>query len=308
MFSEAQNLAIVRTELDTVFFQTFGYNGAGNSMATANTGELFREIPIDNLAHIGEVGANVGLWNSIGESQTVPEATPKVTNKFITNVLDFAKGVPLSKNMFDDNMHGVWSDIVRKFALKARLTQDQNAFKLFRGAFTSQLTPDGVSIVNAAHPLIAGGTTSNQISGPLNVPNLNTGFVSLAQQVDQTNVIIGGQAHILLVAPQNLQNAVQLTDSVLISDSANNAVNFYRSALGLIVMSSPYMGAIAGGSDTAWFLLTQDHAVRRVVRQGVETAMTPWQYSTNRTYYYQGNFREEVACYDYAGLVGSLGT
>lgn len=308
MFSEAQNLAIVRTELDTVFFQNFDYDATDPGIATAKTGDLFRVIPIDRLAYIGQVNKASGLWSSISETQTVPVATPRATNKFTTSVLDFADSIELSKNMFDDNMHGVWAEDVRQFALMARVTQDQNAFKLFRSAFTTQLTPDGVSIINSAHPLIGGGTTSNILaSSPLSTTTLNNAFVALRQQVNQAGVIMGGVPKILLVPPALLKLAVEITDSVLISDSGNNAINFYRSMLGITVMSSPYLSAAAGGSDTAWFLLSQNHAVKRIVRQGIETALRDWRYSNNRTYLYQGNFREEVACYDYAGIVGATG-
>lgn len=307
MFLESQNPAIVRTELDTVFMQNFAYDMTDPGIATASSGDLFRPIPIDRLAYIGQVNKASGLWNSVTETQTVPTSTPKVTNKFVTNVLDFADSIELSKNMFDDNMHGVWAEDVRQFALMARVTQDQNAFKLFRGAFTTQLTPDGVSIVNAAHPLIGGGTTSNLISGALSETTLFNAVTALRLQVNQAGVILGGTPKILLVPPALMKLAIQLTDSVLVSDSGNNAVNFYRSMLGITVMSSPYFSAAAGGSDTAWFLMSQNHACKRIVRQGIETALRDWRQSNNRTYLYQGNFREEVACYDYSGLVGSTG-
>jgi hypothetical protein len=39
----------------------------------------------------------------------------------------------------------------------------------------------------------------------------------------------------------------------------------------------------------------------------METAMTHWSYSRNRSYVYQGNFREETYCADYSGIVGSTG-
>ena len=62
------------------------------------------------------------------------------------------------------------------------------------------------------------------------------------------------------------------------------------------------------GSDTAWFVLdSKRHAIRRFVRQVVQTALRDWTMSTNRTYYYQANFREEVFAPDYIGAVGALG-
>lgn len=307
MFTEAQNFAIVQTELDTVFFQAFEYDSTTPGIATANTGVIFKPLSIDRAAYIGEVNKATGLWSIIGEVQNVPLTTPKVTNKYTILIKDFAEGIEISKDLYDDNMHGVWSADVRDFALKARVTQDQNAFKIFRGAFTTTLTADGVAFISASHPLIGGGTTSNLISGALSTTTLNTAIVRLREQVDQSGVILGGVPSILLVPPALLKLALEITESALIADSGNNAINVYRSAYGITVYSSPYLGAAAGGSDTAWFLMTPQHSVSRVVRQGIETALRPWQYSNNRTYFYQGNFREEVFVPDYAGAVGSTG-
>jgi hypothetical protein len=297
MFTEQQNLAIVRTELDTVFFQQFKYDATDPTISTARDGQIFKEVPIDRLQYIGQINSDVGLWPKIGETQTVPTATPKVANKWTVQVADFANSIELSKNLFDDNMHGVWSTDVAKFSRKAQITQDDNAFALWRNSFTTQLTADGVAFISASHPLIQGGTTSNLISGALDSSTLYTAIVALR-----------GVPSILLVPPRLWKKAMEITDSALVSDSANNALNVYRSAYGFIVKSSPYLGLAAGGSDTAWWLMTPDNSVIRVVRQGIETALRDWRYSNNRTYLYQGNFREEVYAPDYAGVVGALGT
>lgn len=307
MFNEAQNFAIVQTELDTVYFQTFEYDSSTPGIATANTGEIFKPLTIDRAAYIGEVNKATGLYSIIGETQTVPLSTPKVTNKYTIYIKDFADAIEISKDLYDDNMHGVWAEDVRQFALMARVTQDQYAFTLFNNAFTTTLTADGVTFINSAHPLIGGGTTSNLVTGGLSNVTLNTAIVTLRQQVNQAGVILGGVPTILLVPPALFQLAIQITQSALISDSGNNAINVWRSAYGITVYQTPYMSAAAGGSDTAWFLMTPQHSVSRVVRQGVETALRPWQYSNNRTYLYQANFRENVFVPDYAGAVGSTG-
>lgn len=307
MFTEAQNFAIVQTELDTVFFQAFQYDSSTPGIATANTGSIFKPLTIDRAAYIGEVNKATGLWPIIGEVQTVPLTTPKVTNKYTILIKDFASGIDISKDLYDDNMHGVWAADVRDFALKARVTQDDHAFSLWRNAFTTTLTADGVAFISSAHPLIGGGTTSNLVTGALSTTTLNNAIVALREQVDQSGVILGGVPSILLVPAKLFKLAIEITQSALISDSGNNAINVYRSAYGFTVWSSPYLGAASGGSDTAWFLLTPQHSVSRVIRQGIETALRPWQYSNNRTYFYQGNFREEVFVPDYAGVVGSTG-
>lgn len=308
MFTEQQNLEIVRTELDAVFFQKFDMlQGTDFSVAHATTAELFKPSETTHAAYVEEVYKGINLYQNIGETSIVPLTTPSVRNKVSTFVGDYANSVELSKNLFDDNLHGVWAETVSQFALMARVTQDFNAFGVFRGAFTTTLTHDSVALVSASHTLIGGGTASNLVSGALSSDTLNSAFVSLAQQVNQAGVILGNTPKILLVPPQLLKKAVELTDSALIGDSANNAINFYRSALGITVMTSPYLGAAAGGSDTAWFVLADNHGVRRLIRQGVQTALRSWEMSNNRSYLYQANFRESYYALDWAGLVGSTG-
>jgi phage major head subunit gpT-like protein len=204
-------------------------------------------------------------------------------------------------------MHGVYARMVADLGNKAAITRDTNAYKIFRGAFTTTLTADGVSFINAAHPLIGGGTTSNLVSGALTTLTLNDAIIALGEQKDQAGVVIGNEANILLVPFALYKKAQEITQSVLIADSANNNINVYSSIFGIKVMTTPYMGANAGGSDTAWFLLSRNHSVYRYVRQALETSLRDWSLSNNRTYFYQANFREEVDVIDYVGCVGSTG-
>ena len=191
--------------------------------------------------------------------------------------------------------------------MMARVTQDNAAFAIFRNGFTTTLTADG-SAFFGTHTLIGGGTVTNSSTAALSDTSLNTAIVALREQKNQAGIILGGVPSILLVPAKLFKYATQLTESALVADNANNAINVYRSAYGITVYSSPYLGAAAGGSDTAWFLLTPQHSVSRLIRQGIETALRPWQYSNNRTYLYQGNFRESYFVPDYAGAYGSTGT
>lgn len=276
-------------------------------IATAENAELFKLINTSHAQYIQEVFKGVELFGQISETATVPLSVPSVTNKKTTSIADFARGVELSKNLFDDNLHGVYARMVADLGNKAAITRDTNAFKIFRGAFTTTLTADGVSFIDAAHPLIGGGTTSNLVSGALTTTTLNDGIIALGEQKDQSGVVIGNEANILLVPLALYKKAQEITQSVLIADSANNNINVYSSIFGIKVMTSPYLGANAGGSDTAWFLLSRNHSVYRYVRQGLETSLRDWSLSNNRTYFYQANFREEVDVIDYVGAVGATG-
>lgn len=310
MFTEAQNFSIVQTELDKVFFQQFDSDETFPGVAHATTAEIFKPQDTTHAAWIQSINKGSGLFPAIGETATVPLSTPTVTNKQTTRILTFAQGIDISKQLFDDNMHGVWAADVADFAQKAKDTQDYNAFRVFRNGFTTELTADGVSFFNTAHPLIGGGTQSNTASGAgsaLTPTSLNTAMVNLLEQKDQSGVIRGSSPATLLVPPALWKHAREITDSALIADAATNNVNVYRSALGISVWTSHWLGAVAGGSDTAWFLLAKRHGVTRLIRQGLETALTDWRYSNNLTYRYQANFREEVFVADYAGAFGATG-
>lgn len=105
MFTEAQNFAVVQTELDTVFYQNFDYDSDFPSIATANTAALFKPVQTTHASYIEEIFAGSGLFPIIGETATVPASVPKVTNKLTTLVKDFANSIEISKDLFDDNIN-----------------------------------------------------------------------------------------------------------------------------------------------------------------------------------------------------------
>lgn len=306
MFTEAQNFSIVQTELDKVFFQRFDYDDSFPGVAHATTASIFKPQETTHAAWIQSINKGSGLFPAIGETQTVPLSTPHVTNKQTTQISTFAQGIDISKQLFDDNMHGVWAEDVRDFADQAMNTQDYQAFALFRLGFTTALTADG-SAIFSTHTLIGGGTQSNAGTAALTPTSLNTAVVNLIEQKNQAGVIMGNAPAVLLVPPALWKHAREITDSALIADLANNNINVYRSALGITVWTSNWLGAAAGGSDTAWFLLAKNHGFTRLIRQGLETALTDWRYSNNLTYRYQANYREAYFCADYAGSYGSTG-
>lgn len=104
MFTESQNFAIVQTELDSVFYQNFDYDTTFPSIATANTSAIFKPLQTAHAAYIEEIFKGSGLFPIIGETSTVPTSTPKVANKLTTYIKDFAQGIEISKNLFDDKV------------------------------------------------------------------------------------------------------------------------------------------------------------------------------------------------------------
>lgn len=307
MLTNSDLLAVTRTELDTVFFEAFESIDSSLGGISVENSNIFKVVRTDHSAYINMTFMGTGLWPVIGETQTLPEDQGRVGNKNTVLISDFGETLSISKDFFDDNMFDVWAEMVREFGRMARVTQDIAGFALFRNGFTTTLTPDGVPWFSASHTLLSGGTASNLVTGALTPTTLNTAMVRLMEQRNERGVIMGNVGAYLVVPPALLKTAIEITQSVLVSDSANNAVNVFRSPLGIEVVTSPYLGAAAGGSDTAWFLLSKNHGVKRVIRQGVQTALVGWEYSDNRTYKLRGSFREAYFVSNSLTAVGSTG-
>lgn len=301
---DSNNVALVRTELDEVFMPEFNKISMVSGYADCNTADIFKMESTDKQAEIFETFAGVGLFDNITEAQNVPQDDVLVGNKTVVPVLDFAKGIEIKKNFFDDDQHGVYTKMVKDFASKARKTRDSYAFSIFRNAWTTSLTPDGVSLINASHPLLKGGTQSNYIASALGNTSLDSAIQAIVTQKDEAGVVMGDYPSVLLTELSVHKYAIELTESALVADSGNNNVNFFRSKYGFKVYTSPYMSTAAGCPAGAWFLMTDSHSVTRLIRQGLETALTPWQNSRNRTFFYQANFRETVYAKSYIGVVG----
>lgn len=316
MFNTATNQDIVQTKLDKLFFQEFSKPDMGPGYVDV-TYPIFNQRTMDKKFHQTEVNASTGLFVETPEGQSVNVDVPKIGNYSLVEALKFTQSIPVSLEMMKDGMFNVVEKNVKELARLAKTTMNLNGFAVFRNAFTTQLTPDGVSFINAAHPLIKGGTESNllvtsDIAGSpsttaLTSNSLDAAIQKLAVQKDQAGVIVGNGAAYLLVPPKLLRLAIQITGSVLEGDSSTNAINVFRSDTGIRVVSSQFLGTVAGGSDTAWFVMSNNHSVNRYVREGLTTLISDMSNSINLSYRYTAYYRENYATEDYAGIIGATG-
>lgn len=306
-FNSSLNSNVVKTALDGVFNQTFsGTKHPG--FVTAEDGGVFKQDSADGAAVIMELFKGSGAWDSRSEEQDVAQGNPRIGNQKTFTVSAWAKAIDIPKHFFDDNKHGSYEMMVRNFALRARTTRDKNAFAVFRNAFTTATTADGVALISDSHTNLNGDTVDNKLTAVLSETSLNTAITQLVEMKSQDGEIDGFVPSILLVPPKLFKTACEITKSQLRSGTANNDMNVYSDQYGIRVATSPYLGAAAGGSDTAWFLLSDNHSIMRFVRQGVQTDLVPYQYSRNNVYVYKGEFREVVGAMSFEGIVGSDGS
>ena len=205
-------------------------------------------------------------------------------------------------------MHDLVAKMIRSFARRARTTRDSNAMAAFRLAFTSELTADGVSWINDSHTAMSGDTVDNKETGVLTPDNLFTLNKKLMEQLAQDGVIDGHLAAVLVVPPALWKTAVEVTESTLEAQSAQNELNVYSAKFGLFLATSPYLGSAASGSETAYFLMSKNHSLNRWNRQAVQTDLIDWRQQRNNNYIYKGEYREVVGAFTYEGAVGSDGT
>lgn len=193
---------------------------------------------------------------------------------------------------------------VRGFSQRARDTRDNHAFGVFRNSQGSQLTSDGVSLINSSHSSLSGSTISNRISTAFSETTLNTAIVNLLEMRAQDDVVGGSTATTLLVPPVLFPEAVRQTDSVLRPGTGNNDVNYVSAKYGIAVYTSQFLGAAAGGSDVACYLLGRNHSIYRFVREGMQTVLVPWENQRNNNYVYKGMFSEIAGAMSYEGIIG----
>lgn len=296
---------VVKTALDDVFYTEYNVEQHPGYI-TAKSASAFKQDTADSSAVIMELFAGSGAWELTAEKQNLPIGESTVDDNKVFTVTKYSKKEEIPKEFFDDNKHNVYENAIRHMAMRGRTTRDSNAMALYRTASTTTLTADGVALLSASHTTRSGATVDNLMSGALTNTTLNEALVALAEQLGQDGVISGHIAATLLVPVANFNNACTITKSApLKSGTANNDINYFSEIYpGLEVVTSPYLGAAAGGSDSAWFLLSKNHAVTRWVRTPIYTYLKDYTESDNEVYKYVGGFREVTGVMTYEGIVG----
>lgn len=302
------NPDLVKTELDRLFFSKFN-NKPGPQIADITDSLIFNQDSASNSAVITEIMNDGGQWEQrTNELQNIAEATVIAGQKRTFTVTNFAHSLPVPKHFEDDEQWSAVRKSLTKMAQKGRLTDRVNGFGIYRNAFAGTLTNDGAALISDTHTNINGDTIDNKITAALTPDSLETLITRLIEQKDQSGDIVGHEARCLLVPPALFKEAVEITESKLEADTADNQLNVYSAKYGIFVKQSQYIGAAQGGSDTAFFLLSDDHEVYRWQRQAPITAFTPWTLTKNFVSFYKSEFRNVYGAISYEGIVASDGT
>lgn len=152
--------------------------------------------------------------SSFGLANVKPEGSPITydterqgfTSRY--NNVVYALGFIVTREIFEDDQYGkVGAQKAKGLARSMRHTKETNGANIYNRAFNGAYTGgDGVSMINASHPNISGGTWSNQIAvaSDLSEAALEQAVIDIAGYRDDRGLLIAAKPQ-KLVIPYQLQ-------------------------------------------------------------------------------------------------------
>jgi len=218
-----------------------------------------------------------------------------------------ALGFSLTEEAIEDNLYDSLSARYTKALARAMAyTKQVKAAAVLNNGFSSAYVGgDGVSLFNASHPLVSGGTNSNVPTTPadLNETSLEAAAIQISLWTDERGLLIAAKPR-KLVVPTTLQFvATRLLETELRVGTTDNDINAIKNN-----------GTISEGycvnhflTDTnAWFLTTDvPNGMKHFVRSPLANSMDG-DFDTGNVRY-KSRERYSFGWSDPLGMFGSAG-
>lgn len=151
--------------------------------------------------------------------------------------------------IINDDM-GAFARIPREFAQAARVMESSMVWSLFRG--NRALKSDGKALFHADHGNLAAAGSA------ISVESIAAGRKAMSEMrafgSKDPDDFIASEAELLIVPPALELQALQFTADIV--PNRMDEANPYRSRFQAHAV--PHLGAVAGGSDSAWYLIDPD--------------------------------------------------
>lgn len=303
-----------KTEIDTLFFAEVDRENEPDEVIATNP-VFFKQGTTNKAAEITADLGGPGQFEQHSAGEEIRQVNITVQNQKTHSVLNYKKAVPIDVEFFEDDQHATVSQTITNFGMRARTSRDQYAFERSWGdAFSGVTTAAGVALISDSHTAQDGTTVDNLETGTLTPANLKTLVKSLRlQRHSSDGELAGHNPRGLLVAPDIYDEAVEILDSELIANSAENNINFFKTKYGTMTIgTSAYLDAtynsLNTNADTSYFLVSNHHSVMRWTRLGLTTTLVDPSTDSKDRYMYKARFRDIVSAVTYDGVVGSNGT
>jgi len=218
-----------------------------------------------------------------------------------------ALGFALTEEAVEDNLYDSLSARYTKALARAMAyTKQVKAAAVLNNGFNAAYTGgDGQSLFSAAHPLVSGGTNSNQptTAADLNETSLEAAVIQIAAWTDERGLLIAAKPKKLLVPPALQFVATRLLETEGRVGTTDNDLNALKSN-----------GAIPEGyainhfftDNNAWFLTTDvPNGLKHFVRQALVTSSDS-DFDTGNMRY-KARERYSFGWSDSLGIYGSSG-
>jgi len=217
--------------------------------------------------------AGLGSLSAIAEGEVYPAESFLETYSTTYTPIKYGGRVQISyETQLFERMDLVAQAPKEAGAAAARKKQEV-ASSLYKNGFTNASTSygDGDPLFSVEHARADGQGNISNASGSgitFTEANLETGILAMESAVSDKGKILNVFADSILLPPALRKEAVVILKSTNRSGTADNDTNAYNASLHKMEGSIPniwiwkYLGAFAGGSDTAWYLLdSQNHKI-----------------------------------------------
>lgn len=223
--------------------------------------------------------------------------------------LEFGMGFAETETAVEDDEYDVLIRSGEMLAFSARYVQEKMAADaFFNNAFTTETSPDGVSLYNSAHVLKGGGTARNMLSvdADLSIDSLSDAMRDMQMETKiESGQLVAPITEFYLVVPPALEMlAARLLETTGLPGTANNDINPIKKRRSITLVVNPHI------TDTdAWFLIANSkkmHGLTSYVRVPVKMAPTMSDpYTGNRIH--KIRFRQSWGSWQWQGVWGSQG-
>ena len=186
-----------------------------------------------------------------------------------------AQGFSLTEEAIEDNLYDSLSARYTKaLARSMAYTKQVRAASVLNNGFSASFPGgDGVALFATNHPLVSGGTNSNEpaTGADLNETSLEAAVIQIAQWTDERGLLIAAKPKKLIVPPQLQFVATRLLETELRVGTADNDINALKNN-----------GSIPEGYTVnnyltdviAWFLTTDvPNGMKHFVRTPLSNSM-----------------------------------
>lgn len=229
------------------------FYGLGYNKRETEYDKIFTVESSDKLYEEDVILSGTGLAPKKTESS--PIAYDTIRQGWVTRYTNivYALGFQMTREMMEDMQYDLAFKKAQYLGHSIKTTQETiSANVLNRGFNSSYVGGDGVELFSTAHPNVAGGTFSNELTtaADLSEASLEQACIDIAGFTDDRGLQIAAKPMKLIVPRQLKFEAHRILKSALQNDTANNAENILK-GMGLEIVVNHYLT-----DGDAWFLKT----------------------------------------------------